>query len=96
MTDPAADAARRAWLARGATEQEREDSVADDDCVSTFANEFAREALAPIRELHTPVRVYMTLLGEPVWRWECGECDDRPWPCDTARLIYTSSELEER
>ena len=59
----------------------------------------AREALAPIRELHKPC-------AEPDYPDEpycktCGHYDGsfvdfthQPWPCDTARLIYTSSELE--
>lgn len=43
--DPDVEAAQRAWLARGATAQEREDSIADDG-IGTFAAEVAREALA--------------------------------------------------
>lgn len=91
--DPAVEAAQRAWQARGATEQEREDSLADDDCVSTFANEVAREALAPIRELHKERGGYCR---------ECCHSDParwmetyQTWPCDTARLIYTSEELND-
>ncbi len=55
----------------------------------------AREALAPIRALHRK----RTAGGESY----CVECCHiygggydltyQPWPCDTARLIYTSEEL---
>lgn len=44
----------------------------------------AREALKPIREIHKPVL--------PPGIERCGECDVA-WPCDTARLIYTTEEL---
>lgn len=52
----------------------------------------AREALAPIRALHKPS------VDECHCCRHCVECGDigTGWPCDTARLIYTSSELEER
>lgn len=46
----------------------------------------AREALKPIRELHMP---------EPYAQGPdyCAECDHQ-WPCGTAKLIYTTEELE--
>ncbi|ACI06458.1 hypothetical protein GUMBALL_84 [Mycobacterium phage Gumball] len=45
----------------------------------------AREALKPIRELHYP---------EPDDRAPfCPECLVE-WPCDTAKLVYTTEELE--
>ena len=46
----------------------------------------AREALKPIRELHRP---------EPYAQGPdyCMGCDNQ-WPCDTAKLIYTTEELE--
>ena len=49
----------------------------------------AREALAPIRALHKP-----SDNDCPRCR-RCVECD-MGWPCDTAKLIYTTSELENR
>lgn len=52
----------------------------------------AREALAPIRELHKPVLRYRTGLMEDGFYTSCDHCDG-DWPCDTARLIYTSEEL---
>ncbi|ASZ72986.1 hypothetical protein I5H33_gp052 [Mycobacterium phage Emma] len=47
----------------------------------------AREVLKPIRELHHPIDEH----GDSVE--ECSECRHR-WPCDTAKLIYTSEELD--
>lgn len=61
----------------------------------------AREALAPIRELHRPHT-------EGGWEDEpyCLTCAHetrtsrdlsyQPWPCATARLVYTTEELENR
>ncbi|TGB37899.1 hypothetical protein [Mycolicibacterium peregrinum] len=44
----------------------------------------AREALKPIREVHKPVL--------PPGIERCGECDV-VWPCETAKLIYTTEDL---
>lgn len=44
----------------------------------------AEEARAAIRELHRPAEHYSAV---------CAECDTW-WPCDTARLAYTTDELE--
>ena len=66
----------------------------------------AREALAPIRELHRRNRPddgycqgYCASGYGFLDSW-CVECSDQSgreygtaWPCDTARLIYTSEEL---
>lgn len=51
----------------------------------------AREALAPLRELHKPTSDYS---GASV----CDHClgDDTlsaPWPCATAKLVYPPEEL---
>ncbi|QBI97392.1 hypothetical protein SEA_FANCYPANTS_55 [Mycobacterium phage Fancypants] len=43
--------------------------------------------MKPIRELHHPIDEH----GDSVE--ECSECRHR-WPCDTAKLIYTSEELQ--
>ncbi|WP_336670689.1 hypothetical protein [Tsukamurella sp. USMM236] len=53
--------------------------------------EAAREALAPLRELHKPTSDYS---GASV----CDHClgDDTlsaPWPCATAKLVYPPEEL---
>lgn len=42
----------------------------------------AREALAPLRELHIDDGLGF-----------CSTCDSQDWPCDSAKLIYTSAEL---
>lgn len=49
----------------------------------------AREALAPIRELHTPVHQCCDECGG---FQVCAECESW-WPCATARLIYREDEL---
>lgn len=49
----------------------------------------AREALAPIRELHQSVA---KCCEECTYNRVCRECD-WPWPCATARLIYREDEL---
>ena len=49
--------------------------------------EAAREALKPIRELHRVER------GEYEDECYCVECGNH-WPCATAKLIYSSEELE--
>lgn len=58
--------------------------------VGWLAEVGAGEALRPIRDLHRP-----TGTGT-----ECVVCFDseghgQPWPCDTARLIYTDEELSD-
>lgn len=68
--DPAVEAAQRAR---------------ENDAYGPTYEEVAREALAPIRELHKMAH----------WNTGhvCDECD-LLWPCDTARLIYTTEELK--
>lgn len=83
MSDPAVEAATRAVQARGYG-----------DIPAQYMVFAAREALAPIRELHQA--------GEPfeddneyvrgIWVTNCRECRD-DWPCATARLVYSSDEL---
>ncbi len=82
MSDPAEEAAMRAWDAAGLDgprlPMPRSVRIA------------AREALAPLRELHHKgdeqgelVCVYC--MGHDGWHLD--------WPCDTARLIYSTEEL---
>lgn len=83
MSDPAIEAARRVEVMRLAGKlgpQTREEAA-------------AREMANPIRDVHKP---------EDNWSFErqsldrnCAECDVE-WPCYTAKLIYTTEELEER
>ncbi len=70
MTDPAVEAARRA----GMTEFPPRSRV--------LAMNAAREALAPLKELHL-ISTYPGI---------CQECH-HDWPCPTARLIYREDEL---
>lgn len=82
MTDPAVEAAQRAvWQMTSGAQSSVDVRVA--------ARVAAREALKPIREVHRPTG----------WGGECVVCFDsegrgRQWPCDTAKLIYTTEELE--
>lgn len=75
MSDPAIEAAQRALVAtRGH----------GNSTICEIAA--AREALKPIRELHTPKAALFAGVA-------CAECRNE-WPCDTAKLIYTTEELE--
>lgn len=81
MSDPAVEAAQRAH-----------DRLTDGMCTASLERHritAAREALAPIRELH---RVGLT--DNPYYDndKECIECRE-DWPCATARLVYPSEEL---
>lgn len=78
MSDPAIEAARRTldrWTTDGW-------NASRDFC----AEAAAREALAPLRELHQRKDGICI---------ECWWSDGTPrdWPCSTARLIYPSEEL---
>lgn len=91
MTDPAIEAAQRAW-----------DAVTFGEPFDGFVAA-AREALKPIRELHQTIT-------DPIW-WHKLHPDDpdeythcrcqvaatgyQLWPCATAKLIYTTEELDQ-
>ena len=86
MSDPAMAAAMRAM-------KQRADNRIAQGAIA------AREALAPIRELHKPHR---ELEWDGEWsdphcrtcaheQW--GDLSHQPWPCDTAKLAYSSEEL---
>ena len=52
----------------------------------------AREALAPLRELHRPYEPPGT--SRSPYDVVCNHClGPRKWPCATAKLIYPSEEL---
>lgn len=83
MTDPAIEAAQR--------QAEKSRLVSGLIIPSESTHEFgvltAREALKPIRELHYPREGSVSAMyPDPLCN--CG--DD--WPCDTAKLIYTTEE----
>ena len=75
MTDPAVEAANRAWA--GHTHPLAQD----------VAEQAAREALAPLRELHKLTR---DEYGRP--GLICDDCE-WAWPCPSAKLIYREDEL---
>ena len=77
MSDPAVEAAKRAWPWQPATQP----SIPP----LQLAEAAAREALAPIREMHRK---------EPGGHWpKCHECR-YAWPCATAYLVYREDELQ--
>lgn len=91
MSDPAVEAAQRAWASNEALDgidySPGEGGFWTPDAMEAAA----REALKPIRELHVPVVHDDEHTSE---RWaECRECLGAHWPCATAELIYTTEEL---
>lgn len=75
--DPAVEAAKRATAPH---------AVSPFVGPGRYALYGAREALAPLRELHTRRQKMHNAI--------CDECRTY-WPCATAKLIYTREELEE-
>ncbi|AHB29766.1 hypothetical protein GRADUATION_70 [Mycobacterium phage Graduation] len=87
MKDPAVEAAQRAWKAQYDL----------DTPPWPTAIVAAREALEPIRELHRPRWsncINACCSGEDCRLRDrvCEHCEV-DWPCDTAKLIYTTEEL---
>ncbi|KPG13756.1 hypothetical protein AN911_00125 [Mycobacteroides immunogenum] len=80
MTDPAVEAAQRAWD----TLPER--SYATRQQIMEAA---ALEMAKSVQELHKPAPY---ALSNPDPRPFCWECDD-DWPCETAKRVYPSEEL---
>ena len=78
MSDPAIEAAQRAWDAI----PERSYKTRTDVMEAA-----AREALKPIRRAHFAHHV-------PVDNWTCCPHCAVTWPCDTAKLAYSTEELE--
>lgn len=77
MTDPAVEAAQRAW---------------EKNKIHSFTVQrvnAAREALAPLRELHKEIVWYPGQSDKTI----CSECK-LFWPCATAKLIYPDDELD--
>lgn len=91
MTDPAIEATQRAIGKVQRSEPYR------------WAESGAREALAPLRELHRPfsrpASCYsrsnmITCYSRSNMITVCNHClGPRDWPCPTARLIYSTEEL---
>lgn len=103
MSDPAAEAAQRAWVERyGELMADRYHDKADDvDDVAAFVNAAAREALKPIRARHYPVELAHTISGQH--KTVCAHCHRRgfftlesehgDWPCPDAKDAYATEEL---
>lgn len=87
MSDPAIEVAQRVWHAWTYTDASLKD----------LAEAAAREALKPIRELHKTswdncINACCSGADCKHRTQICGHCWDQ-WPCDTAKLIYTTEEL---
>ncbi|QGH75495.1 hypothetical protein SEA_SUNSHINE924_70 [Mycobacterium Phage Sunshine924] len=81
MSDPAVEAARRVA------------SVAHRVVPPIIAVESAREALKPLRKMHRPVQY----INRQRCCLTCFDANGKPHisPCETAKLIYTTEELEQ-
>ncbi|NMO00849.1 hypothetical protein HH308_06430 [Gordonia sp. TBRC 11910] len=93
MSDPAVEAAQRAWAGIVGSDTQAAELLASspDSQIAFLVKAAAREALAPIRALHHRLAQYP---GDDV----CSSCYTRigflaTWPCDTAKLVYPSEEL---
>ncbi|ORA02131.1 hypothetical protein BST17_24790 [Mycolicibacterium bacteremicum] len=85
MSDPAIEAAKRAWSREGWGRGEPQLSE------GALAIAAASEALAPLRDIHRPfTRDYPGGDNRTVCNHCLGPVD---WPCLTARYLYTSDEL---
>lgn len=88
MTDPAIDAAQRAWHANSDNDGGDPQLGFDDRRVWDTAISAAHEMAKSVQELHRPTG----------WGGECITCFDsegrgKPWPCETAKRVYPSEEL---
>lgn len=89
MSDPVIEAAQRAWVANEALDgiaySPGEGGLWTPDAMEAAA----REALRPIRELHYPRENSVSAMyPDPL-------CNcDQDWPCETAKLIYTTEEIQ--
>ncbi|WVX88133.1 hypothetical protein SEA_LITNINMCQUEEN_77 [Gordonia phage LitninMcQueen] len=89
--DPAIAAAQRAWDARYEGRMVSAVDSAAHNGVGALTIAAAREALAPLRELHKPIAMCGVIV--------CIHCRtatgaSASWPCSSAALLYSSSELE--
>lgn len=87
MSDPAVEAAQRAYPC--ARTRLRSEAILDRD-LKRVAEAGAREALAPLREIHR--REDDWSVQHQVLTPMCRECA-LEWPCATAKLIYPEGEL---
>jgi len=99
MSDPAVEAAQRVNEEATYSYAVEVDGITHEYALKRVARAAAREALVPLRELHRPMDEDEG--RGPHWPREyCAACtheDDgvwMAWPCATARLIYSSAELE--
>lgn len=88
MTDPAIEAAQRAWIGRYGDLRRFDEFCDGDTDIAAFVIASAREMAKTVQELHRPTG----------WGGECITCFDsegrgKPWPCETAKRVYPSEEL---
>ncbi|BBY78911.1 hypothetical protein H7I53_18135 [Mycolicibacterium pulveris] len=96
MSDPAVEAAQRQLAAQFGHDWSSMKLIVP--TALRVRTEVAREALKPIRELHKPIWGncgHMCCSGEEcrMRTRVCGHDYDE-WPCDTAKLVYTTEELD--
>lgn len=91
MSDPAIDAAEQVW-ALWCADGEVLTEPGSNGTTTDLMRAAARKVLAPLKELHRPVKYH------PARKPVCHTCwdvdgDYHRWPCPTAKLIYPESEL---
>ncbi|SHX32257.1 Uncharacterised protein [Mycobacteroides abscessus subsp. bolletii] len=90
MTDPAISAAQRAIEAMPASAEPMEQPVFK-ALLSDVGAAAAREIAKSVQELHKPETRYAFPDNIP---WACcSECGGE-WPCETAKRVYPTEELE--
>lgn len=92
MSDPAIEAAHRAWDEAPSAVRRGFADVPDDNFVKQLTIGGAQQALAPLRAKHQRVQ-------RPDGTWRCTSCRDAygshaDFPTGTDRLIYSSEELD--
>lgn len=86
MTDPAVGVAQRVWRTQKIIPFSK-----DSPWVRGSLLPAAREAFAPIRDLHQSDR-WIDPDGPDDFKPYCVGCM-KVWPCDTAKLVYAAEEL---
>jgi len=94
MSDPAVEAARRAWVERyGESQLPRfYENCAEEEDVAAFVAAAAREMAKPLRDKHRPIG-YINHTRCCVTCWN-SKGKPHAWPCPVAPLIYSTEELE--
>lgn len=94
MTDPAISAAQRAWCELYPNSNAKLfyrglHTTANYGAMSKNLVSSAREMAKSVQELHRPVDDY----GDGILH--CFSCSPERWPCETAKRVYPSEELNQ-